>query len=343
MTKQILVTGAGGYVGIPLCETLLDKGYKVVALDRFFFGLDKLKDITSNENIKILKNDIRYVELDFLKDIDAVIDLAGLSNDATGEINPKLTKDINYKGAARIANASKKHRVNRYIYSSSASVYGAGQKQALVETDELNPITEYAKSKVAMEQELKKLQSDQFETVLLRNSTIYGLSKRMRFDLAINIMTMRAWKNRNIYIMGGGNQWRPFVHIKDVIKAFIYCLEAPSEKVSGEIFNVGSNEQNYQIKQLAQFVYDVIPNVEIHKIPEGPDRRNYNLNFNKINKQLDYQASVKVHEGIVEIKQSLEKGILDPEDLTCFTLQWYKSLLEWNTRINEVAHDGKIL
>lgn len=343
MTKQILVTGAGGYVGIPLCETLLDKGYKVVALDRFFFGLDKLKDIRSNENLKILKDDIRYVELDFLKDIDAVIDLAGLSNDATGEINPKLTKDINYKGSARIAGASKQHGVKRYIYSSSASVYGAGQKQALVETDELNPITEYAKSKVAMEQELKKLQSNQFETVLLRNSTIYGLSKRMRFDLAINIMTMRAWKNRNIYIMGGGNQWRPFVHIKDVIKAFICCLEAPSEKVSGEIFNVGSNEQNYQIKQLAQFVYDVIPNVEIHKIPEGPDRRNYNLNFDKINRQLDYQASVKVHEGIVEIKQSLEKGILDPEDLTCFTLQWYKSLLEWNKRINEVAHDGKIL
>ncbi len=341
--KQILVTGAGGYVGVPLCKQLLKKNYKVMALDRYFFGLDKLQDIKSHKNLTVLKDDLRYVDTSFLKDVDAVIDLAGLSNDASGEINPKLTEAINHKGAARIAIEAKKNGVKRYIYSSSASVYGAGMKTALKEGDPLAPLTQYAKSKVAMEQELEKLQDKNFHTTILRNSTIYGLADRMRFDLAINIMTMRAWKDRNIYIMGGGDQWRPFVHVRDVNKAFITCLEAPEEKVSGEIFNVGSNEQNYQIKQLAQFVVDVVPNVEIHKIPDDPDKRNYNLNFDKISNELGYNVDVRVHEGIVEIKQALEKGIIDPEDPTCFTLQWYKSLLEWNQRINDISYKGEIL
>ncbi len=341
--KKILVTGAGGYVGVPLCRRLLKKGYQVIGLDRFFFGLDKIKEIKDNANFTVLKDDLRYVDTSFLKDVDAVIDLAGLSNDASGEINPTLTNDINYKGAARIANDAKKYGVKRYIYSSSASVYGAGIKKALTEEDPLAPLTEYAKSKVAMEEELKKLQDKTFHTTILRNSTIYGLAERMRFDLAINIMTMRAWKDRIIYIMGGGNQWRPFVHVRDVNKAFITCLEAPERKVSGEIFNVGSNEQNYQIKQLAQFVVDVVPNVEVHKIPDDPDKRNYNLNFDKITSELGYHVDVRVHEGIVEIKQALEKNIIDAEDPTCFTLQWYKSLLEWNQRIKDISYKGNIL
>jgi nucleoside-diphosphate-sugar epimerase len=341
--KQILVTGAGGYLGVPLCKELLKNNYKVIALDRYFFGLDKLHDIRSNVNLTVLKDDLRYVDTAFLKDVDAVIDLAGLSNDASGAINPKLTEAINHKGAARIAHEAKKYGVKRYIYSSSASVYGAGIKTALREGDPLAPLTQYAKSKVAMEQELEKLQDNTFHTTILRNSTIYGLADRMRFDLAINIMTMRAWKDRTIYIMGGGNQWRPFVHVRDVNKAFITCLEASEKKISGEIFNVGSNEQNYQIKQLAQFVVDVVPNVEIHKIPDDPDKRDYNLNFDKISTELGYNVDVRVHEGIVEIKQALEKGIIDPEDPTCFTLQWYKSLLEWNQRIKDISYKGEIL
>ncbi len=341
--KQILVTGAGGYLGIPLCKELLKNNYRIIALDRYFFGIEKLKSLHKNPDVTVIKDDIRFFDTTILKDVDAVIDLAGLSNDASGEINPQLTEEINHQGAARVAKDAKKFGVKRYIYSSSASVYGAGKKNALTEKDPLAPLTQYAKSKVAMEGELKTLQDANFETVILRNSTIYGLSDRMRFDLAINVMTMRAWRDRTIYIMGGGDQWRPFVHLKDVINAFIKCLESSSDLVSGEIFNVGSNEQNYQIKQLAKFVVDVIPNVQVHKVPDTIDKRNYNVKFDKINNQLGYLVSTKVHEGIVEIKQALEKAETEPEDQTCYTVQWYKSLIEWKKRIDDVKIGDNIL
>lgn len=341
--KQVFVTGAGGYVGIPLCKALIDKGYHVIALDRYFFGLEKMEDLKDNPSLRILKDDMRDFDTSVLKDVDAVIDLAGLSNDASGEIDPELTKDINYKGSSRVAHAAKEYGVKRYIYSSSASVYGAGNKSALTEEDELAPLTEYAKSKVAMEKDLMELNDKDFEVVLLRNATIYGLAERMRFDLAINIMTMRAWRDRVIYIMGGGEQWRPFVHIQDVVRAFLETLEASSDLVNGQIFNVGSDEQNYQIKQLAKFVLDIIPNVEVHNVPDSVDKRTYNVSFKKIRDTLEFTTKTKVHEGIVEIKQALERGEVAPDDPTSQTVHWYKSLMEWSKRIEEIKHKGKVL
>jgi nucleoside-diphosphate-sugar epimerase len=341
--KRVLVTGAGGYVGIPLCQVLLSKGFEVIALDRFFFGEDKLLSIAKHPHLSILKDDIRYCDTDIFKDVYAVFDLAGLSNDASAEIDPELTKSINYKGSERFISEAKKNGVKRYIYASSASVYGAGSKEALKETDLLAPQTEYAKSKVAIEHVLTDLKSDSFSPVMLRNATIFGLAPRMRFDLAINIMTMRAWKERVVYIMGGGEQWRPFVHVNDVVAAFVLMLESETEKIHGEVFNVGSSDLNFQIKQLAQFVVDVIPNVKIHIIPDDPDKRTYNVSFDKIRNKLGYSTKVQVHEGIVEIKQALEKGVLDPDDPTCYTLQWYKSLLSWDNRIKSLSYNGKII
>lgn len=341
--KKIIVTGAGGYVGIPLCQQLLSNGFQVVALDRYFFGLDKLSSIIQNSNLSIVKDDIRYCQTAIFKDVYAVLDLAGLSNDASAEINPELTISINYKGSERFAREAKKNGVQRYLYASSASVYGAGSKEALKETDALFPQTEYAKSKVAIEKVLTELKDDSFSPTMLRNATIFGLAPRMRFDLAINIMTMRAWKERVVYIMGGGEQWRPFVHVNDVVSALLSVLDAPKELVHGEIFNVGSSDLNFQIKQLAQFVLDVIPNVQIHTIPDDPDKRTYNVSFDKINQVLGYKTKIQVHEGIVEIKQALEKGILNPDDPTCYTLQWYKSLLSWDQRIKELSYNGDII
>jgi nucleoside-diphosphate-sugar epimerase len=341
--KRALVTGAGGYLGVPLCTKLLERNYAVLALDRFFFGAEKIEAIKNNPNISILKEDIRYFDTGFLKDVDAIIDLAGLSNDASAEIDAGLTIDINCKGAARLANAAKENGVKRYVYSSSTSVYGAGSKLNLTETDELHPQTEYARSKMATEKTLLALKSNSFEPVLLRNATVYGLAPRMRFDLAINIMTMRAWKERVIYIMGGGEQWRPFVHVRDVVQAILLALESPAEKVAGEIFNVGDNAQNYKIKQLAQFVIEVIPNVRIHMIPDDPDMRTYNVNFDKIHKTLGYRTSVGIREGIVEILEALEKGVVEADDPTTHTLQWYKSLITWSQRIGELSYKGRII
>jgi len=341
--KRVLVTGAGGYIGVPLCERLLREGYHVLALDRFFFGLDKVDKLRHVPDFELLPEDIRYVDPSILGDVDAIVDLAGLSNDATAEIDPRLTMDINYAGAVRLAQVAKELGVKRYVYSSSASVYGTGNKLGLTETDALCPITEYARSKVQVESHILPLAERDFQVVILRNATVYGLAPRMRFDLVINIMTMRAWKERVIYIMGGGEQWRPLVHVQDVVAAFLLALEAPAEQVNGEIFNVGSDDQNYQIHQLAQFVVDVVPNVTIHRIPDDPDRRSYNVSFSKIRHVLNFEPSRRVHEGIVEIKQALERGTINPNDPTCFTLQWYKSILEWSTRIQQLTYKGAVL
>ena len=164
----------------------------------------------------------------------------------------------------------------------------------------------------------------------------------MRFDLVVNMMTMAGWKNRKLYVLGGGRQWRPVVHVKDVAKAFILVLEADKTRVRGEVFNVGSNEQNYQVVQIANLVRDVIPYVEVESVPEDPDKRSYNVCFDKIRDILDYQVDRTVHEGIVEIKQALENGIIDPENIRTVTLKYYNFLLEAQRIVKEVAYKGKI-
>lgn len=161
--------------------------------------------------------------------------------------------------------------------------------------------------------------------------------------LAINIMTLRAWKERVIYVMGGGDQWRPFVHVNDVVRALVQGLEEDRERVAGQIFNVGGDDMNYQIRQLAQFVRDVVPNTMVHMIPDDPDRRTYNVSFAKIKQHLGFEPAIRVHEGIVEIKQALERGLLSGDDPTCYTLQWYRSLLDWEQRINCLSLRGRIL
>ncbi|HWM49434.1 MAG TPA: SDR family oxidoreductase [Xanthobacteraceae bacterium] len=339
--KKVFVSGAGGYIGVPLCEQLLKSNYDVIAFDRYFFGHDVLGHL-SNEKFRSIVGDIRDIEPGLLEGVDAVIDLAGLSNDASAEIDVSLTQSINNAGGRHLASVAKAAGVRRYIYSSSASVYGHGAKSHLTETDPCHPQTEYARSKLAIETALKELQGADFETVILRNATVFGLARRMRFDLAVNIMTLRAWRDRVIYIMGGGEQWRPFIHVRDVVRAMQLALESPASIVSGEIFNVGSDSLNYQIKNLSQFVQDVIPNVTIHVIPDNPDLRDYHLSFEKIKRVLKFDDCIQVHEGIVEIKQALERGVIRGDDPRFYTLQWYSSIMEWEKRIKELSLKGRI-
>ena len=340
---KVLVAGAGGYIGVPLCQKLVGNGHSVVALDRYFFGRNRIETFAENPRVTIVTEDIRNVDPGMLSGIDVVIDLAGLSNDASAEIDPELTRSINCDGGMHLAHTAKEAGVRRYVYSSSASVYGCGIHGGLTETDECRPQTLYAESKRRVEDLLGKLAGPTFETVIFRNATVFGLAQRMRFDLAINIMTLRAWKERVIYIMGGGEQWRPFLHVGDVVRALVHGVEEEASLIAGEIFNVGGDDMNYQIQHLAQFVLDVIPNVTVHRIPDDPDKRSYNLSFAKIKQRLGFEPAIRVHEGIVEIKQALDRGAVSGDDPTCFTLQWYRSLLEWDRRLQELVLHGRIL
>jgi nucleoside-diphosphate-sugar epimerase len=340
---KVLVAGAGGYIGIPLCHKLLKNGHFIVALDRFFFGKERLAAIGENPNARVVIEDIRDFDPQILSEVDVVVDLAGLSNDASAAIDPALTRSINCEGGIRLARLAKEAGVRRYVYSSSTSVYGHGVRDRLNENDECKPQSLYAESKLLVEALLGELNDPRFETVIFRSATLFGLAPRMRFDLAINIMTLRAWKERVIYIMGSGEQWRPFVHINDAVRALVLGVEAEAERVASEIFNVGSDDMNYQIRHLPQFVLDVIPHVTVHRIPDDPDQRTYNVSFAKIKQRLGFEPSIRVHEGIVEIKQALERGVILAEDPTSYTLQWYRSLLEWEQRITELSLRGRIL
>lgn len=339
----ILVFGAGGYIGIPLCSKLLERGHSVRAVDRYFFGQELMADCARHPQAEVLIQDIRTVDPAILKGIEVVIDLAGLSNDASAEIEPSLTRSINCDGAMNLANRAKEVGVRRYVYSSSASVYGNGVRDKLRESDECRPQTLYAESKLNVERHLGSLAAPGFEPVIFRNATVFGLAPRMRFDLAVNIMTLRAWKERVIYIMGGGDQWRPFVHVSDVVRALVHGAEEDSSLVAGEVFNVGGDDMNYQIRQLAQFVRDIVPNTTVHWIPDDPDKRTYNLSFDKIRQRLGFEPAIRVHEGIVEIKQALERGVVSGDDPRPYTLQWYRSLIEWERRIKDLSLNGRVL
>jgi nucleoside-diphosphate-sugar epimerase len=338
---HVLVAGAGGYVGIPLCRELVKRGWHVIAVDRYIFGKNKLGDLTNNPNVEIVTQDIRYLDPQLLKRVSGVIDLAGLSNDLSAEIDPELTRQINFEGGVALARAAKAAGVRRYVYSSSASVYGHGLKTNLVESDECRPQTLYARSKLHVEQQLKELKGGDFEPVIFRIATIFGLSPRMRFDLAVNIITLRAWKERVIYIKGGA-QWRPFVHVNDVVNALIRGLEADTDLVAGEIFNVGDESLNYQIQTLAGFVLDVIPNAKVHNVRDDLEKRTYNLAFGKIKQRLGFEAKTKVQEGIVEIMRALEHGTINGDDPTCYTLEWYKAQLDLEKRTGALKTDGRL-
>lgn len=341
--SRILVSGAGGYIGIPLCAKLMERGHSVVALDRYFFGRNRLKGLDEDSKLEVVVDDIRDCDPKIFNNVDALVDLAGLSNDASAEIDAEMTRSINFTGGARLARLAKEAGVRRYVYSSSASVYGHGAREQLTERDECRPVTVYAESKLHVENELLKLADANFEPVIFRNATVFGFAPRMRFDLAVNIMTLRAWKERLIYVMGGGQQWRPFVHVNDVVRALVHGVEEDKQRVAGEIFNVGGDDMNYQIRQLVQFVRDVIPNTTVHMIPDDPDKRTYNLSFAKIREALGFEPRVRIHEGVVEIKQALERGTLTGDDPTFYTLQWYRSLMDWERRVKELSLRGRIL
>jgi nucleoside-diphosphate-sugar epimerase len=337
---KVLVTGGAGYIGSILTRTLLKSGYEVTVLDRLFFGKEPIEEV--EDQIVMVKDDVRWVKPEILKDVDAVFDLASLSNDPSGELDPKKTLEINYEGRARIAKLSKKHGVGKYVLASTCSVYGF-QDRVLTEESSLNPLTTYAKANVFAEKEILALANDSFTTTVIRQATVYGLSPRMRFDLAINGMVLGFFRNGKIPIMRDGRQWRPFIHVKDTANAFMKVLEADSRLVGAQIFNAGSDEQNVQVFDLAKLVAKNMNLPFNYEWYGSPDRRSYKVGFAKIKKTLNFEPRYRPGDGASEVFDALKTGKLDANDPKTITVQWYKHLLDVQTMIRNVEINGVIL
>ncbi|MEM2129505.1 MAG: SDR family oxidoreductase [Candidatus Bathyarchaeia archaeon] len=337
---KVLVTGGAGYIGSVLSRMLLEKGYDVTILDRFFFGLEPIKDIA--EKVTLIKEDIRWFNPEILYGIDAVLDLASLSNDPSGELDPQKTLEINYKGRVRVANLAKEYKVSKYILASSCSVYGF-QDGVLTEESPLNPLTTYAKASANAEKEILPLANRNFSVTALRQATVYGFSYRMRFDLAVNGMVLGFYQNGQIPIMRDGTQWRPFVHIKDTSNAFIKVLESDKELVNGQIFNVGSNEQNMQIFELSKMVAEACALPFKYEWYGSPDSRSYRVSFDKIKEKLNYTTNYTLQEGAKEVFEALKSGMLKPDDPRTITVKWYKNLIDSHLLVKSVEMHGTIL
>ena len=337
---RVLVTGGAGYIGSVLSKILVEKGHDVSCLDRFFFGKEALENVSGK--ISLIKDDVRWFNPDILKGVDAVFDLASLSNDPSGDLDPQKTLEINYKGRVRVATLSRKYKVKRYVLASTCSVYGF-QEGTLTEESKLNPLTTYAKANTMAEKEVLPLAGKTFTATVLRQATVYGLSNRMRFDLAINGMVLGFFKNGKIPIMRDGKQWRPFVHVKDTSNAFITVLESNTDLVNGQVFNVGNNEQNLQIFNLAETVAESIRLPFNFEWYGSPDMRSYRVSFDKINRQLGYKTSYTPKEGAKEVYEALKEGKLNPDDPRTITVKWYKHLLETRKLISDLEINGALI
>jgi nucleoside-diphosphate-sugar epimerase len=337
--KTILVTGGAGYVGSVLIPVLLENDYRVKCLDRFFFGDEYLLSL-KNKNLELVYDDIRWFNGNLLDDVDVVLDLAALSNDPVGELNPEKTFEINHQGRSRVARLSKEHNVPQYILASSASVYGQ-QDGIADETVDVNPLTAYSKANRKAEIDALKLNDEKFSTTVLRFSSIYGISPRMRFDLAVNSIVLDLFNSGKIIIYGKENR-RPFLHIKDAIRAYLSIIQSPISKTSGQIFNVGSNEQNFRIYDLAKLVGDSISKNYDFEAEDTQDNRSYFASFKKISETTGFEAKHTVEEASNEIYDALKtQKMIFTEKM--ITVKWYNHILSNSDLTQKLAINNKIL
>lgn len=311
---RILVTGHNGYIGAVMTPMLIAAGHEVVGLDSDLYAQCTFGDDT--QNIPSLKKDIRDVELSDLDGFDAVLHLAGLSNDPLGDLNPELTYEINHTASVRLAKLSKEAGIKRFIFSSSCSIYGVAGENMVTEEAEFHPVTPYGISKMLVEGEVAKLADADFSPTFLRNATAYGVSPRLRFDLVLNNLVAWAFTTGRVYIKSDGTPWRPIVHIEDISHAFIAALGAPRELVHNQAFNVGINGENYRVREIAEIVKETVPGCHIEYAEDaGPDKRCYRVDCSKLARMLpEFKPQWNARRGAAQLYAAYKKTGLSLED-----------------------------
>jgi nucleoside-diphosphate-sugar epimerase len=309
---KILVTGTEGYLGCLLAGVLMREGHEVTGIDTGYYqqgwlynGLDL--------SPKTLVKDLRNITAEDLTGVEAIVHMAELSNDPLGQLAPNITFDVNHKGTVRLADLARENGVKRFVYMSSCSVYGVATEPVVNELSAINPQTAYAECKALVERDLKPMATDDFIPTFMRNSTAFGASPRQRFDLVLNNLMGLAWTTKEITMTSDGTPWRPLVHALDIAKAISCVLAAPADVVSGEVFNVGSNEQNYQVREIAEIVAEQVPGCSL-SFGDGADNRSYKVNFDKIHKALpDFSCEWDARRGARQLAAIFARIGLDKE------------------------------
>lgn len=313
---RVLVTGHNGYIGSVMVEVLARAGHDVVGVDTYLFEECTLGP--ERARVREIRGDVRELDVSHLHGFDAVVHLAALSNDPLGNLNPQLTYDINHRASVRLARLAREAGVGRFLFASSCSLYGvAAQDELLTEEAPFNPITPYGESKVLVERDVSRLADDRFSPVFLRNATAYGCSPRLRADVVVNSLVAYAFTTGQILIQSDGTPWRPLVHVEDISRAFLAALEAPRDLVHNRAFNVGRTQENYQIRDLAEMVLDVVPGSRVVYAPGGgPDPRCYRVNCDELGWTLSaFQPRWTVRDGIRELYEAYRANGLTYDDI----------------------------
>ena len=351
---RVLITGNKGYIGMVMAPLIARAGHEVVGLDSDLFEQCTFGEVPTD--FPSIRKDLRDISLSDLQGFEAVIHLAGLSNDPLGNLNPNLTYDINHKASVKLAELSKQAGVQRYLFSSSCSTYGAAGDKILDETADFNPVTPYARSKVLVEAEVSKLADKNFSPIFLRNATAYGVSPRLRFDLVLNNLVAWAMCTGRVLLKSDGSPWRPFVHIEDISRAFLAALESPRDLVHNQALNVGRSDQNFQIKDIAQVVEQTVPGCRIEFAGDAePDKRCYRVDFSRIGKVLPgFKPEWDIPRGAKELYEAYKKVGLCVEDFEGVRykrIDHIKSLLasgrldlslRWTGQSAQVAETAKV-